>query len=670
MFQRQKLKKTNAPYDSKSSPNESSYGLAKHPTSLSMGLKDLLPFGKKNGDDDSRSEDPEDIKLALEAIKADLEAVSALGSKRPSAVRRKATPIEEINEEEPKKKKRQLGGIPLPKPTNRSDTSRFDESVKDRMTRIKSGIMTDEEKAAFLNNALTRTPQGSQKIRKDESVTKTATIASSPYARDALWSQITKDKGSRNESSKGRYVSSGPKDLNEKAKRQYLDRVTDPDRFKSYAAMGGYKNEPPSNEDEQGDAETTVPDFEETQVENVVPSSSIDERENLVNEQRQRALEMQRAGETAMTNVTIETKENDSPQLQSLPDLLKAQDEYWAKKLEEENRRKEAKMSEMEKEEFRKKREKEEAAKVAAQAKRDIEQAEIERLREEERMREDPHESEILKEAAEDELHDRELNADIMEISSAKTSRTVPQKRPEDVSAQSFVTERDNERAVLERIKKENQARLAGLNSPLPSPSKKVPTPSPPISQLEKMRKEQQARLAELNSPLPSPVKTMTSPKSDFTASALDTPLQSQSSNVKSPSVSPLSDINSPSSTSSPSEPLSDDASTAPESTQDPPRLNLFDMTMRKGSSSTSASAAPSSSSSPAKRAPIRQKIEIDDEEDDDDEDDEFFQFTRNGRNSGMSIKDIMGSKKSEPSKDQSAKAKSKMWGIDIDRFS
>lgn len=404
VLHRQKLQKTNHPNDSKSSQNESSYRLTKHPTSLSMGLKDLLPFGKRNDDGDSRSEKPEDIKLALEAIKADLEAVTALGSKRPAEVRKKVAPIELDEEEEPKKKKRQLGGVPLPKPMSRSDTSRFDESVKDRMARIKSGVMTDEEKAAFLKNALTRTPQGSQTIRQDGTPTKTRVSGSSSYARDALWSQITKDRGSRNESSKGRYVSPTPKDLNEQAKRQYLDRVTDPDRFKSYAAMGGNKNEPTMKEertmkeDEKNTIETSIPESEETQEVTYVSSSAIDERENLANEQKQRAIEMQRAGEIALTNVPVEKKDNENPQMQSLPDLLKAQDEYWAKKLEEENRRKEAKMSDIEKEEFRRKLEKEEAAKVAAQAKRDMKQADIERLREEERLREDPHEAEILKE--------------------------------------------------------------------------------------------------------------------------------------------------------------------------------------------------------------------------------------------------------------------------------
>jgi hypothetical protein len=333
VFQRQKLLKSSAPYDSKSSSSsEGSYVLAKHPTSLSMGLKDILPFGKKNGDDDSRSENPEDIKLALEAIKADLEAVSALGSKRPSAVRKKATPVEKFDEDEPRKKKRQLGGVPLAKSMSKSDSSRFDESVKDRMARIKSGVMTDEEKAAFLNNALTRTPQGTQKIRQGGTSAKTTATSSSPYARDALWSQITKDKASKNESSKGRYVSPGPNDLNEQAKRQYLERVTNPDRFKSYAAMGGYQNKPTIKEEEEEGAEMTVPDSEEMLEENIDASSSIDERESLVNEQKQRALEMQRAGETTITNVAIEKKENESPPVQSLPDLLKAQDEYWAKK--------------------------------------------------------------------------------------------------------------------------------------------------------------------------------------------------------------------------------------------------------------------------------------------------------------------------------------------------
>lgn len=259
--------------------------------------------------------------------------------------------------------------------------------------------------------------------------------------------------------------------------------------------------------------------------------------------------------------------------------------------------------------------------------------------------------------SAEDELHDRELNADIIEVSSAKVSRTVPQMRPNDVTVQSFVEERENERAVFEKIKKENQARLAALNSPLPSSTKKVaPTPKPPSNPLDELRKQQQARLASLNSPLPSPTKLPLSSEPAFSRTTpLSSPL-SKESFQRSPTVS----------ASSPkiatSEPIENVAKSSTPS--ESPRLNLFEMTKRRDSSESP------SSTSASNQANIRQKIDfIDDEDDDGEEDDEFFQFTRNGRNSGMSIKDIMGSKSEEKSKDDSAKAKSKMWGIDIDRF-
>jgi hypothetical protein len=79
------------------------------------------------------------------------------------------------------------------------------------------------------------------------------------------------------------------------------------------------------------------------------------------------------------------------------------------------------------------------------------------------------------------------------------------------------------------------------------------------------------------------------------------------------------------------------------------------------------APANPSSSS-----RPIRQSIPTIPK--DEDEDDDFFAYSRNGGNSGMSIKEIMarqnGSNSSDASsKSDAAKQQSKMWGIDIDKF-
>ncbi len=61
--------------------------------------------------------------------------------------------------------------------------------------------------------------------------------------------------------------------------------------------------------------------------------------------------------------------------------------------------------------------------------------------------------------------------------------------------------------------------------------------------------------------------------------------------------------------------------------------------------------------------------IDSDDEEDDDDVD--FFEYSRGGDNRNMSIKDIMARNGDTPDSDatSAAKQKSKMWGIDIDKF-
>mmetsp|Transcript_11618 Transcript_11618/g.16941 ORF Transcript_11618/g.16941 Transcript_11618/m.16941 type:complete len:115 (-) Transcript_11618:96-440(-) len=73
-------------------------------------------------------------------------------------------------------------------------------------------------------------------------------------------------------------------------------------------------------------------------------------------------------------------------------------------------------------------------------------------------------------------------------------------------------------------------------------------------------------------------------------------------------------------------------------------------------------------------QGPIRQSVpgltNLDDEEED------FFEYSRDGGNSGMSLKEIMakesassGSAAKTDNKPSAAKQQSKMWGIDIDKF-
>jgi len=84
-------------------------------------------------------------------------------------------------------------------------------------------------------------------------------------------------------------------------------------------------------------------------------------------------------------------------------------------------------------------------------------------------------------------------------------------------------------------------------------------------------------------------------------------------------------------------------------------------MTMLKKPQSGGAGASPP-------RGPIRQNVSLPD----DDEEDDFFEYSRDGGNTGMSIKDIMAreNKNSGGSSSKTdAKQQAKMWGIDIDKF-
>jgi hypothetical protein len=75
-----------------------------------------------------------------------------------------------------------------------------------------------------------------------------------------------------------------------------------------------------------------------------------------------------------------------------------AQDAYWAKKMEEENKRKERSMTAEEKAIIEEGTRRNEERKLAASVRAAAKQAEIEMLREEEMQRENPHEADILRE--------------------------------------------------------------------------------------------------------------------------------------------------------------------------------------------------------------------------------------------------------------------------------
>jgi len=139
---------------------------------------------------------------------------------------------------------------------------RLQEDAKDRIRRVQAGSMTEEEKLSFLNTALTRTlppkkPRGPpirQKIpglEDEDSDGKSAEKRESSSRggesskTDNLWSAITR-KGTANsaKSTRGKsdYVPVSSLILdgklrNEEAKRQWINSITNPDRFASFSSI-------------------------------------------------------------------------------------------------------------------------------------------------------------------------------------------------------------------------------------------------------------------------------------------------------------------------------------------------------------------------------------------------------------------------------------------------
>lgn len=143
--------------------------------------------------------------------------------------------------------------------SSRKDQPAYDLAIKERIRRMKGGGMTEEEKAQFLNNALTQSspkkskPRGPpirQKIPgvDDEDTTggrnkKRGDISASSSrpssARENLWSALTKKDSHKDASSSGdisvaSFMMDG-KSKSEEAKRKYMDSIMNPHRFSTFS---------------------------------------------------------------------------------------------------------------------------------------------------------------------------------------------------------------------------------------------------------------------------------------------------------------------------------------------------------------------------------------------------------------------------------------------------
>ena len=304
-------------------------------------------------------------------------------------------------------------------------------------------------------------------------------------------------------------------------------------------------------------------------------------------------------------------------------------------------------------------------------------------------------------------MHEREHIADIVEESVARVSNTVPQPRKKDMSVNSFVTEQKLKKEALDQLMAEQNARLASLNSPLPNLIKKtpkvtssqpkrpyVPPPFPPksvpaqspgpapglsIAELTMNRSTSTQSSPGVSTPLPTPTTRSPGPAPGLSIAELTMNRSSTQSPTRSNTPLPTPATRSPGpapglsiaelTMNRTSKPNPAASIPAPPSSAPSPRLSLAEMTMLKKPSS-SGKVAPKPA--PVRQRAVRQPIPNAEE---DEEDDDFSAYARGGDNKNLSIKDIMAQQEKQEGKakpvvnNKSAKDKSKMWGIDMDRF-
>jgi len=346
-----------------------------------------------------------------------------------------------------------------------------------------------------------------------------------------------------------------------------------------------------------------------------------------------------------------------------------AQDDYWAKMLQKEKKKKGAGVTADQmrmKEVAARDREEKIEREVASNA-------EMERIREEERLREDPHEGEILKQvrnmmivvtfahflseedsnysftffsqAADARTRERERVRDIEILAAARVSRTVPKPSNEDVSASAFIAEQRRKKEEIDRLRKFDVEQLKSMNSPLPSPGKmkRQPAVKPRIGQVSPTM---------FRAPPFAPTTTTPKPPAPAPTQGLDLASLTMAKNKNQRSVA--------------SPPPS------PPSSSAPPRLDIASLTMAKNTQNAGAT------KTPVKRV-VRQRVQIDDDDDDDDDDDLMSAAP------GMSIADAMKQQRKSGAggsgnagkssggdgggKNISSDERAKQWGIDMSKF-
>jgi hypothetical protein len=667
-------------------------------------------FGRKKKEDDSELEakkeketpiapspvakDPENEKLPTTRTSAtDLAKTPPV----PTPVLRKSTPPPV-----------RMGEDPTTRQVNVQAAIDRQESTQERINRVKSGKMTEKEKAAFLETALSAgtTMESRKPLRGAEEEGRKRGVAS-PFPSDSILRNFARGKNATNGAGRDEGSSRNSAD-EQKKKRDYLDMVTSPDRFQRYKASAKSEGGGVSRISGSDDRKTYIPDIADLDLEDVntpeptqIPLApdlgvrpdapdlgarleaaaianenlrqqqeedrrklSIQAEEQRVEQKKQNAvLEQQRLQEFARKEADVQarkqeeqkqiTREQDEKklvELKRLEALMKAQEDYWTRKLASERSAKQALRDRPPVEE-----EEEEAVsqKQAAAA---------------EKTFAGPDETNLL-ELAE---HDREEgwahNQEVIERKAAEIAGRRPSLN--DVQTEkSWMEEQTQHKSDVDRFRDEQLQRLKALNSPLPSPRAAQPPTIPPAFQ--------QSRVV---APYPSsPARSLGSMLRNINNKG-STEKEEDSIKVDTGAVS-KSEVPPPPTTSNEPAPPADRRLSISELTK---RKKATDASEKKEDTATTwSNLAGNAKETPVKeqpppqeqkpkevdppkerKGPIRMQIPQGDGVDDGEDDDNL------SSNKFMSVADAMkkttGGDSSTPA---NQKENSKKWGVDMSRF-
>ena len=319
-------------------------------TALRMGIRSMFGGFRKRGGRNKRDNDDEDYgdgartmngekQSSKQANIAAAKSASAQSAAAATAARGSLFPGGGHSPPSPSSAPPPLrmGENPLTKEVDVHSTIDHKESVQERINRVKSGKMTEFEKQAFLQTALTagNTAESRKPLldgTKESSEKKK--IFASPFPTDSIL---------RNFVSGGKQAVSAEEKLlsSQKKKREYLDMVTNPNRFNRYRLPergdGGHAS-PPDLGARLGAAALVNENLRQQKQKQQLERKRRSEEETKKRQVEVRQFEFRQAERKKLfdTKRQQEEDEKDRAERERLEQLIKAQEEYWNKKLAKE----------------------------------------------------------------------------------------------------------------------------------------------------------------------------------------------------------------------------------------------------------------------------------------------------------------------------------------------